>query len=71
MPLVQDRSFDLLTSSPARYYWATDAPDYIDDDDDNNYDDVGNEGIWKISFETNHSKMNNREQLINDDEYAK
>ena len=26
MPLVKDRSLDLLTSSPARSYWATDAP---------------------------------------------
>ena len=26
MPLVQDRSLDLLASSPARYQWITDAP---------------------------------------------
>ena len=26
MPLVQDYSLDLLTCSPVRYHWATDAP---------------------------------------------
>ena len=29
MPLVQDRSLDLLTSSPTCYHWATDAPNSI------------------------------------------
>ena len=32
IPLVQDRSLDLLTSSPACYYWATDAPDTFSND---------------------------------------
>ena len=29
MPLMQDRSLDLLTSSPARYHCTTDAPTII------------------------------------------
>ena len=33
MPLMQDRSIDLLTSSPARYHCSTDAPVKILADD--------------------------------------